>query len=81
MLTRMAGMRAGQTLLVHGGGSGIGTFAIQYARALGVRVLTTARGVKHDALRKLGAEVDDRLHDGGFRGGCPDGDRMVRVSI
>ncbi len=56
-LTRMAGMRAGQTLLVHGGGSGIGTFAIQYARSVGVRVLTTARGVKHDALRKFGAEV------------------------
>jgi len=57
MLTRAAGMHAGQSLLVHGGGSGIGTFAIQYARALGVRVITTARGVKHDVLRQLGAEV------------------------
>jgi putative PIG3 family NAD(P)H quinone oxidoreductase len=57
MLTRTARMRAGQTLLVHGGGSGIGTFAIQYARALGVRVITTARAPKHERLRSLGADV------------------------
>lgn len=57
MLTRMAGMHAGQTLLVHGGGSGIGTFTIQYARAIGVRVLTTARAFKHPALLALGADV------------------------
>jgi putative PIG3 family NAD(P)H quinone oxidoreductase len=57
MLTRTAGMHAGQTLLVHGGGSGIGTFAIQYAHALGVRVITTARAKKHPALVALGADV------------------------
>jgi putative PIG3 family NAD(P)H quinone oxidoreductase len=57
MLIRTARMRAGQSLLVHGGGSGIGTFAIQYARALGVRVLTTARAAKHDRLAALGADV------------------------
>jgi putative PIG3 family NAD(P)H quinone oxidoreductase len=50
-----AGLRAGETLLVHGGGSGIGTFAIQFARELGVTVLTTARAAKHAALRELGA--------------------------
>jgi putative PIG3 family NAD(P)H quinone oxidoreductase len=47
----------GETLLVHGGGSGIGTFAIQLGRALGARVLTTARAAKHDRLRELGADV------------------------
>jgi putative PIG3 family NAD(P)H quinone oxidoreductase len=52
-----AGLKRGETMLVHGGGSGIGTFAIQLGRALGVRVLTTARAGKHDALRALGAEV------------------------
>jgi putative PIG3 family NAD(P)H quinone oxidoreductase len=56
-LTRIARMSAGQTVLLHGGGSGIGTFAIQYAKALGVRVITTARAAKHDALRALGADV------------------------
>ncbi|HLU44879.1 MAG TPA: NAD(P)H-quinone oxidoreductase [Natronosporangium sp.] len=56
-LVDAAQLRAGETELVHGGGSGIGTFAIQLARALGARVLTTARGAKHAALAELGAEV------------------------
>lgn len=50
-------MRAGETLLVHGGGSGIGTFAIQLARALGAVPYATARAAKHDTLRELGAEA------------------------
>jgi putative PIG3 family NAD(P)H quinone oxidoreductase len=53
----LARLRAGETLLVHGGGSGIGTFAIQLAVALGVRVVTTARAAKHATLRELGASV------------------------
>lgn len=52
-----AGLRSLDTLLVHGGGSGIGTFAIQLATAKGARVFTTARAAKHEALRELGAEV------------------------
>ncbi len=56
-LIRIGRMVSGQTLLVHGGGSGIGTFAIQLARASGVRVITTARAVKHQALAELGADV------------------------
>ncbi|MFC0676014.1 zinc-binding dehydrogenase [Brachybacterium hainanense] len=51
-----AGLRAGQTVLVHGGTGGIGTAAIQIARALGARVLSTAgsdAGAAH--LRELGA--------------------------
>jgi putative PIG3 family NAD(P)H quinone oxidoreductase len=47
----------GETLLVHGGGSGIGTFAIQLAVARGARVLTTARIAKHEVLRDLGADI------------------------
>jgi putative PIG3 family NAD(P)H quinone oxidoreductase len=56
-LVDLARLKSGETLLVHGGGSGIGTFAIQLAVALGARVITTARAVKHAALRELGAEV------------------------
>lgn len=56
-LLDMAALRAGETLLVHGGGGGIGTFAIQLAAALGVRVITTARKEKHATLRRLGADV------------------------
>ncbi|WP_127499019.1 NAD(P)H-quinone oxidoreductase [Actinoplanes solisilvae] len=50
-------LRKGQTLLVHGGGSGIGTFAIQLGKALGASVVATARAGKHDALRALGADL------------------------
>ncbi|WP_328851190.1 NAD(P)H-quinone oxidoreductase [Micromonospora globbae] len=54
-VVRLAGLRAGETLLVHGGGSGIGTFAIQLGVALGATVLVTARAAKHERLRELGA--------------------------
>lgn len=50
-------LRKGETLLVHGGGSGIGTFAIQLGKALGATVVTTARAEKHDRLRALGADL------------------------
>src|SRR4051812_12537458 len=46
-------LRKGETLLVHGGGSGIGTFAVQLGKALGATVVTTARAAKHDRLRAL----------------------------
>jgi len=55
-LVMTVGLRAGQTVLIHGGGSGIGTFAIQFAKALGARVVTTARRAKHEALTALGAD-------------------------
>jgi putative PIG3 family NAD(P)H quinone oxidoreductase len=50
-------LRKGETLLVHGGGSGIGTFAIQLGKALGATVIATARAGKHDRLRALGADL------------------------
>lgn len=52
----VAGLKPGETLLVHGGGSGIGTFAVQLGKALGAHVVTTARPSKHAALTKLGAD-------------------------
>ena len=64
-LVMVAGLRAGETLLVHGGSSGIGTMAIQVGRALGARVAATARSQsKLDACAALGAEVlVDYTHD------------------
>jgi NADPH2:quinone reductase len=51
-------LKPGETLLVHGGASGIGTTAIQLAKAFGARVLTTAGSAeKCEACRKLGADV------------------------
>ena len=53
-----AGLRPGETLLVHGGSSGIGTMAIQLAAALGSRVLVTAGSAeKCAACTALGAEA------------------------
>jgi NADPH2:quinone reductase len=51
-------LKSGETFLVHGGTSGIGTTAIQLAKALGARVITTAgTPEKCEACRKLGADV------------------------
>ncbi len=53
-----AELRAGETLLVHGGSGGIGTIAIQLARGLGCRVAVTASSQeKLDACRRLGADI------------------------
>ncbi len=52
-----AGLKPGEVFLVHGGTSGIGTTAIQLARAFGARVFATARGAaKCQVCRELGAE-------------------------
>jgi putative PIG3 family NAD(P)H quinone oxidoreductase len=61
-----ARLRAGETLLVHGGSSGIGTTAILLGKALGARVIVTAGTAdKCAACRKLGADVaiDYRAED------------------
>ncbi|WP_030526346.1 NAD(P)H-quinone oxidoreductase [Phycicoccus jejuensis] len=53
-----ANLQPGEVFLVHGGSSGIGTMAIQLARAVGARVAVTAGSVaKLDACRELGADV------------------------
>ncbi|HEY7272580.1 MAG TPA: NAD(P)H-quinone oxidoreductase [Actinoplanes sp.] len=62
----IARLHAGETLLVHGGGGGIGTFAIQLGKALGARVVVTARAAKHDALRLLGADLAIDYTSGDF---------------
>ena len=59
-------LAAGETVLIHGGASGIGTTAIQLARAAGARVLVTAGGPdKCKACEGLGAEraIDYRSED------------------
>ena len=51
-------LKAGETLLVHGGSSGIGTAAIQLAHQAGAKVITTAGSAeKCEACRKLGADL------------------------
>lgn len=54
----LAGLRAGDVFLVHGGGSGIGTMAVQLAARAGARVAVTAGSAEKLAFcRELGAEI------------------------
>ncbi|HEV8017029.1 MAG TPA: NAD(P)H-quinone oxidoreductase [Steroidobacteraceae bacterium] len=62
-----ARLQPGETLLVHGGSSGIGTTAILLARAFGARVIVTAGSAhKCAACRELGAEVAINYHEEDF---------------
>lgn len=51
------GVKRGQTLLIHGGGSMMGFGAVQIARARGIKVFTTAGSTYADTLREFGATV------------------------
>ena len=62
-----ANLQPGQTVLIHGGSSGIGTMAIQLARAIGARVAVTAGSAdKLEACRELGAEILVNYRDQDF---------------
>jgi putative PIG3 family NAD(P)H quinone oxidoreductase len=51
-------LKSGETLLIHGGSSGIGTTAIQLAHQFGAKVIATVGGAdKAEACRKLGADI------------------------
>jgi len=52
-----AKMGAGQTVLIHGGSGGVGSFAIQIAKARGAKVIATASTANQDLLKELGADV------------------------
>lgn len=66
-LVMRAGLHAGQLLLIHGGGSGIGTHAIQVAVARGARVAVTAGSPgKLDRCAELGANILINYHEEDF---------------
>jgi len=50
-------IQSGQTVLIHGGSGGVGSFAIQIAKACGARVVATASSANQDLLKQLGADV------------------------
>ena len=62
-----ARLQRGETLLVHGGTSGIGTTAILLGKAFGARVFATAgNAAKCTACRELGADLAINYHEGDF---------------
>jgi NADPH:quinone reductase len=63
-LVTRAQLAVHETILIHGGAGGVGTVAIQLAKAMGARVITTARRSNHAFVRSLGAdEVIDHTAD------------------
>lgn len=69
------GVKAGDTLLIHAAAGGVGTFAVQLAKAQGVNVIGTAGVSNHEYLRSLGATpvtYGDGLLDR-VRAAAPDG--------
>ena len=65
LLEVMGGLRAGETLLVHSAGGGVGIAAIQLARRIGATIIGTASSGKHDFLESIGVDhcVDYRSED------------------
>ena len=71
-LFEVAGLVAGQSILIHGGAGGVGTFAIQLAKWKGARVIATGSAEHQDYMRELGADetidyqatpFDEKLRD------------------
>lgn len=67
-----AKLTAGQTVLIHGAAGGVGSFAVQFAKLKGARVIGTASQKNHEFLRSLGADevidynttkFEDVVHD------------------
>src|SRR6059036_2776420 len=56
-LVDTAKLSAGQTVLIHGGSGGVGSFAIQIAKARGAKVIATASTANQELLKELGADV------------------------
>src|SRR6266478_6189556 len=56
-LVDVAKLQPGQTILIHGGSGGVGSFAIQIAKARGAQVIATPSTANQDLLKRLGADV------------------------
>src|SRR5215216_4071032 len=56
-IVRRLAVRVGETILIHGGAGGVGSFAVQIAKNSGARVLASAGSPNQDTLRELGVDV------------------------
>jgi len=60
-------LKPGETLLIHGGSSGIGTMAIQLAKAFGAKVVVTVDRRTRRCLSQARRRPRDQLQNRGFR--------------
>lgn len=67
-IVRRLQVRVGETVLIHGGAGGVGSFAVQIAKAAGARVLATAGPSNQETLKELGADVAIDYHREDFAG-------------
>ena len=81
-------VQTGQTVLIHGGSGGVGSFAIQIAKARGARVIATASTANQDLLKQLGADMaidytrqkfEELVHDVDFALMPVGGETMART--
>jgi NADPH:quinone reductase-like Zn-dependent oxidoreductase len=65
LIVVMGGLKAGETMLVHSAGGGVGVAATQIAKHIGAKVIGTASAAKHQELRVLGVDhlIDYRTED------------------
>ena len=56
-IVRRLDVRPGETVLIHGGAGGVGSFAVQLAKVCGARVIATAGGENQETLKSLGVDV------------------------
>jgi NADPH:quinone reductase len=56
-IVRRLGVRVGETILIHGGAGGVGSFAVQIAKAAGAHILATASHHNQGVLKELGTDV------------------------
>lgn len=56
-IVRRLRIRVGETVLIHGAAGGVGTFAVQFAKAAGAKIIATASPKNHQVLKKLGADI------------------------
>ena len=80
-LVDLGGLTAGQSVLIHGGAGGVGSIALQIAKAIGARVLTTCSAHNADYVLGLGADLAIDYHNRDVAAACGAGVDLVLDAV